>query len=104
MEDLFEFLIELLFDGAIEGSKYIRFPKWLRLLLLTVPFAVITVLFGLVAYELFISGPFWAAMLMAAIALAAVIGYIVLARRIIKGIPRRMQKDEPVGNENPDEE
>ena len=104
MDDLLEFLFELLFDGAMEGAASKYLPKWLRILLLTVPFAGLAVLFGVLAYDIFANGPIWLAGIMAAVTLVVLIVYVVLVYRITKGIPRKKRRDEPVGNENPDEE
>lgn len=36
MEHLFEFILELVFEGSVEASKNPKVPKWIRYLLITI--------------------------------------------------------------------
>lgn len=99
MDVLIEFLLELVLDGAIEGSQSKRIPKALRLILLAIPFLLVIGLFVLIMYE----GILWLNVLLGALIIAAVIGYVVLAYRILREIPRK-KRNEQTGNENPDDE
>ena len=36
MEYLFEFILELVFEGSVEASKNLKVPKWIRYSLITI--------------------------------------------------------------------
>lgn len=49
MEIIFELLSEIFMEGCMDAARHPRISKWIRLLLLTVPFVFLETVFILVA-------------------------------------------------------
>lgn len=47
MEIIFELLYEIFIEGCMDAAGHPRVPKWLRILLMTVPFAILETFFVL---------------------------------------------------------
>ena len=45
MEIIFELLFEIFVEGCMDAAGHPRVPKWVRILLMTVPFAIIETVF-----------------------------------------------------------
>ncbi len=45
MEIIFELLCEIFMEGCMDAAGHPRIPKWIRILLMTVPFALLETVF-----------------------------------------------------------